>query len=125
MAESPGEASKQGWVQASLGTASAGATVTVLDEDGTEVVSYTLAKDAANIVVADDDIESGATYTVEVDGEQVASVTAGEGTGGGMGGGPGGDGGQMGEPPSGDGGQAVRRPRRADPPTDDQPRGPT
>lgn len=101
MAEAPAEGSEQGWLQASLGTAAAGAEVTVQDEDGREVATHTLAKAAANLVVANDDIEAGRTYTVLVDGQQVASVTAGESTGGGMGGGPGG-GGPAGGGPGGD-----------------------
>ncbi|CAI9401813.1 hypothetical protein [Nocardioides sp. T2.26MG-1] len=108
MAMAPSTDSEQGWVQAALGTgAAAGSVVAVLDDSGDELASYTLAKDSANVVVSVPGLTSGETYTVTVDGDEVASVTAGEATGGmggGIGGGPGGAPGDVpadrgGEPP--------------------------
>jgi hypothetical protein len=62
--------------------------------------SWTGEKAFASVVFSSAEVESGAEYTVVVDGTEVASATAGEFTGGGMGGGmPGGMGGGGPRPP--------------------------
>lgn len=85
MMVAPSTDSAQAWIATALsGTAAAGSEVVVTDADGTEVAAYTLAKDAASIVLSAADLEQGATYTVTVDGTDTP-VTAGEAPAGGRG----------------------------------------
>ncbi|SPF67220.1 Carbohydrate-binding domain-containing protein Cthe_2159 [Propionibacterium ruminifibrarum] len=88
MAESPDADSPQGWVQASA-DGRAGSTVTISDESGTEIASYTLARAAQNIIVSSPAMTPGGTYTVSVDGTST-NVVANQSSGGAMG--PGGGG---------------------------------
>ena len=74
------------YVQANV-SAPAGATIEVRNGD-TVIATYTTIKAVANVVVASDHIVSGQSYTVTVNGSTTATVTAGQATGGGMGGGP-------------------------------------
>ena len=64
---------------------SAGQTVTVV-KDGSVLATLETVKDVGNLVVATAGITAGYTYDVQVNGSTVATVTAGEATGGGMGG---------------------------------------
>ena len=82
MAEAPESGN---FVQANV-SAPAGATVEVVS-GGTVVASFTTTKAAANVVVAGDKIVSGQSYDITVNGSTAATVTAGQATGGGMGGG--------------------------------------
>jgi hypothetical protein len=87
MAESPGSDSTTGWLAVAFSTpVTAGQTVEVV-RDGTVVATYTAVKEAATLVVADADIATGESYEITVAGSTVATVTAGEGLAGGMGGG--------------------------------------
>lgn len=128
MAMAPGT-DGQGWVSATFDTAQpAGTTLAVVAADGTVVATFTPAKDITSLVLSAAGITSGETYTVvsgataagdafagyttggdASGGTEVATVTAGEhtgGMGGGMGGGPGGGqapgGGQPGTRPGAD-----------------------
>jgi len=83
MAEAPDSGN---YVQANV-SAPAGATIEVRSGD-TVIATYTTVKAVANVVVASDHIVSGQSYTVTVNGSTTATVTAGQATGGGMGGGP-------------------------------------
>lgn len=89
MAETFDEDSEQGWLQVALGTTVTSGQVIEIRSGDTVVATYTATKDLNNLVVSTDEITSGESYTVTVDGEEVATVTAGEATGGGMGGGGG------------------------------------
>lgn len=82
MAEAPESGN---FVQANV-SAQAGATIEV--RSGTTVIAtYTTIKPVANIVIASDTITSGQTYQVTVNGSAATTVTAGQATSGGMGGG--------------------------------------
>ena len=81
MAEAPESGS---FVQANV-SAPAGATVEVV-KDGKVIVSFTTLKQVANVVVASDAIVAGQGYEITVNGSSVATATAGQATGGGMGG---------------------------------------
>jgi len=89
MMVAPDSDSGQAWLATALtATAPAGSTLVITDADGDEVASYELEKDAASVVFSSADLESGATYTLTVDGDtdQQTTVTAGEApAGGGMG----------------------------------------
>jgi Carbohydrate-binding domain-containing protein Cthe_2159 len=85
MMVAPSTDSDQGWLATALsGTATAGSEVVITDADGTEVATYTIAKDFASVVFSSADIEQGATYTVTVDGTST-EVTAGVAPAGGRG----------------------------------------
>ncbi|WP_454860439.1 carbohydrate-binding domain-containing protein [Promicromonospora soli] len=77
MLQTPGEGSA-GWVAATFDTLSAGTELTLVDASGTSVASVTLAKDAQAAVLASADVTSGEEYTLQADGADVATVTAGE-----------------------------------------------
>ncbi|MFN8194433.1 MAG: carbohydrate-binding domain-containing protein [Nocardioidaceae bacterium] len=86
MAEAPETDSEQAWLAATLdSTGAAGSTITVTDSDGTVVLEHVADKEFASVVFSSADLESGATYTVSVDGTEVATVTNGEAPAGGMG----------------------------------------
>ena len=76
---------------------SAGAAIEIKDSDGNTVFSATAVKSADSIVFASDDLESGKSYTLYINGSSAATVSASEGNGstGAMGGGMGGQPGQM------------------------------
>ena len=128
MAEAPSSSSAQSSIstQVSLG---AGSTFALQDENGNNIVVFTVAKQVQHVVISSPDINADETYTlytdVSVSGESSGglydnsasvttsgssgyTVTAGSGsTGGGMGGNPGGfggPGGGMGGNPGGFGG---------------------
>lgn len=89
MAEAPETDSSQAWLAATLDTTgAAGSTITITDSEGTVVLEHVADKDFASVVFSSDEVEAGATYTVSVDGTEVATVTAGEAPAGGMGTGP-------------------------------------
>lgn len=85
MAVAPTTDSAQGWLSAEV-AAAAGSTITVLDAEGSELVSVQTPKTAGSVVYSAADVEYSATYTVSVDGAET-TVTAGEHTGGTGGGG--------------------------------------
>ncbi len=88
MAESPDADSAQSFVAAAA-SGSAGQQVRVVASDGTVIAEVTAAKQFASVVVSTADVVAGETYTVTVDGTDVATATAGEALTGGMGGQPG------------------------------------
>ena len=91
---------------------SAGAAIEIKDSDGNTVFSATAVKSADSIVFASDELESGKSYTLYINGSSAATVSASEGNGstGAMGGQPGqmpGDmGGQQGTMPTAPTGEA-------------------
>ena len=90
--------------------ASAGTEITLKDEAGNTVVSFTPGKDYQSVVISSPDLKEGATYTL-TSGSQTADVeltgiaTSAGATGLGMGGHGGPGKGGMGQPPQGDMGQ--------------------
>jgi len=89
MAEAPEADSSQAWIAATLDSAgAAGSTIAITDSDGKVIVEQVADKDFASVVFSSEQVESGATYTVSVDGVEVATVNAGEAPAGGMGNGP-------------------------------------
>ncbi|MGB7962490.1 MAG: carbohydrate-binding domain-containing protein, partial [Propionicimonas sp.] len=106
MAEAPAAASTIGWVSVSFAQPiAAGETVSIV-KDGTVLAAYTTVKQVASLIVADSDITSGESYDVYVGGTlsgttvgtysdssdlsgatKNATVTAGEHTASGFGGG--------------------------------------
>jgi hypothetical protein len=83
MMVAPSTDSAQGWIATALdGTAAAGSEVVIADADGTTVATYTIQKDFASVVFSSSDITPGETYTVTVDGTPT-EVTAGEAPAGG------------------------------------------
>lgn len=91
MAQAPATSAAHRWVVATFDTQSAGSTVEVVDADGTVLHSWTPDMDFTTVSFSSADVQSGQTYTVVVDGTEVATATAGEfaGGGGGSGGGRG------------------------------------
>lgn len=77
MLQTPGDGS-EGWVAATFDTLGAGTELTVVDSSGNVVAEVTLAKDTQSVVLASEDVTTGDTYTVQADGAEVTSVTAGE-----------------------------------------------
>jgi hypothetical protein len=51
-----------------------GETVTIVDEDGTQIYTYTVQKSGNSIVFSSPDLQQGNTYTVTV-GEQSTEIT--------------------------------------------------
>ncbi|MBR1833712.1 MAG: carbohydrate-binding domain-containing protein [Ruminiclostridium sp.] len=86
---------------------SAGAAIEIKDSDGNTVFSATAVKSADSIVFASDELESGKSYTLYINGSSAATVSASEGNGstGAMGGGMGGQQGTMPTAPTGQTGQ--------------------
>lgn len=77
MAQAPGAGSSQPSLGIRFGTGlAAGSTVTVTDQDGTTVATFTTTKQTETLVVSTPDLESGDTYTVAVDGTALGSLTA-------------------------------------------------
>ncbi|MGY1840642.1 MULTISPECIES: carbohydrate-binding domain-containing protein [unclassified Modestobacter] len=87
MAQAPVTSSEQAWVAATFDSQDAGSTVQIVSADGTVLGSWVAGKAFALVTFSSADVESGAEYTVVVDGAEVATTTAGEFTGTGMGGG--------------------------------------
>ncbi|MGB7963604.1 MAG: hypothetical protein WCF12_11690, partial [Propionicimonas sp.] len=106
MAEAPSTDSTTGWVSVTFAQAiAAGETVSIV-KDGTVIAAYTTVKQVSSLIVADSDITSGQTYDVYVGGTlsgttvgsysdsaelsgatKNTTVTAGEHTASGFGGG--------------------------------------
>lgn len=83
MLQTPGDGS-QGWVAATFDTLSAGTDLVVVDASGSTVAEVTLTKDVQALVLASSAVTSGEKYTLQADGSEIATVTAGdtpEGTG--------------------------------------------
>ncbi|MFD7310871.1 carbohydrate-binding domain-containing protein [Promicromonospora sp. NPDC059942] len=77
MLQTPGDGS-EGWVAATFDTLAAGTELTVVDSSGTTVATVTLAKDAQSVVLASEAVTTGEEYTIQADGTDVATATAGE-----------------------------------------------
>lgn len=77
MLQTPGDGS-EGWVAATFDTLGAGTELTLVNASGVTVASVTLTKDAQAAVLASPDVTSGEEYTLQADGADVATVTAGE-----------------------------------------------
>jgi hypothetical protein len=83
MLQTPGDGS-EGWVAAAFDTLSAGTYLVVVDAAGSTVAEVTLTKDVQALVLASSAVTSGEEYTIQADGAEIATVTAGdtpEGTG--------------------------------------------
>ena len=80
----------------------AGSTIKILDENGNTLYSATAVRAASYVLFSSDEITSGKTYTLSVNGSSVATATAGASTSGGF---PGMGGGQQGGFPGMGGGQ--------------------
>jgi hypothetical protein len=88
MAQAPDTDSAQGWVLVPLETAAAaGDTISVVSADGQTLAEYTAVAETATLVASTDQVVAGETYTVLVNGEETAEITAGEAAAGGTGGG--------------------------------------
>lgn len=78
MAESPSSSSTQYTVSAAFeATQTAGTLVTLCDESGKEITSFTPAKTFNHIVISSADIESGKTYTFYLGGSSSAAESHG------------------------------------------------
>lgn len=78
MMVAPSSDSLQGWIATALtATAAADSEVVISDENGDEVAVYTVQKEFASVIFSSADIDSGAAYTVTVDGTET-TVIAGE-----------------------------------------------
>ncbi|WP_285107851.1 carbohydrate-binding domain-containing protein [Promicromonospora sp. MEB111] len=77
MLQTPGDGS-EGWVAATFDTLAAGTDVTVVDSSGTTVAAETLTKDTQSLVLASENVTTGETYTIQADGAEVATATAGD-----------------------------------------------
>lgn len=83
MLQTPGDGS-EGWVAATFDTLGAGTDLVVVDASGSTVAEVTLTKDVQALVLASSAVTSGEEYTIQADGSEIATVTAGdtpEGTG--------------------------------------------
>ncbi|MTE24497.1 carbohydrate-binding domain-containing protein [Microbacterium sp. ZXX196] len=87
MSGSPSTDSAQAWVATSA-SGSAGSTVQILAADGTVLYEAEAAKAFGALVFSSADVVAGETYSVTVDGTEVASAATGQALAGGMGGGP-------------------------------------
>ena len=77
MLQTPGDGS-EGWVAATFDTLGAGTDLVVVDASGSTVAEVTLTKDAQALVLASSAVTSGEEYTIQADGSEIATVTAGE-----------------------------------------------
>jgi len=69
MAVAPGETSTQGSLAMTFGgTVPAGTLITITDGGGTQIASFTSAKDSQSLIFSSSEIESGADYTISVGG---------------------------------------------------------
>lgn len=89
MAQAPGTDSSQKSLMISL-TAAAGSTVEVKDSSGAVVASYSPTRQIGSLVVSNDQIKEGETYTVYVDGTSVGTTDTSQVSNSGGFGGPGG-----------------------------------
>ncbi len=92
MAEAPSTDSSQKSLKFTVSAAS-GATVEVKDSAGTTIATYTTTRQIASLVVSNDQVKEGETYTVYVNGTASGTTDTSQATSAGMGGGPGGGGG--------------------------------
>ncbi|MFT3970042.1 MAG: carbohydrate-binding domain-containing protein [Micropruina sp.] len=92
MAQAPSTDSSQKSLMITL-TAAAGSTVEVKDSSGTVVAHYSPTRQIASLVVSNDQIKEGETYTVYVNGTSVGTTDTSQVSNGGGFGGPGGAGG--------------------------------
>lgn len=77
MLQTPGDGS-EGWVAATFDTLAAGTDVTMVDSSGTTVAEVTLAKDTQSVVLASEAVTTDEEYTIQADGADVTTATAGE-----------------------------------------------
>jgi hypothetical protein len=77
MLQTPGDGS-EGWVAATFDTLGAGTDLVVVDASGSTVAEVTLTKDVQALVLASSAVTSGEEYTIQADGAEIATVTAGE-----------------------------------------------
>ncbi len=87
------------WMISAGYSLAAGSTITVTDSDGREILSYTPQKDYRSVVVSCPELRQGGTYTISVDGTELATAVMTDlitGSGTGFGGGSGGMNGNMG-----------------------------
>ena len=76
MAEAP-SADDQPVLSMNFGSAiDGGSSIAITADDGTVVATYQSPKSIESLVVTSPDLESGATYTVSVDGIDIGTVTA-------------------------------------------------
>ncbi len=75
MAETPGNSSTQYSIMAYTGSQSGGTTITVTDASGNQLVSYTPSKTYQCAVISCPQFVKGSSYTVSVNGSQLATVT--------------------------------------------------
>ena len=69
MAVAPGETSTQASLAMTFGgTVPAGTLITITDGGGTQIASFTTAKDSQSFIFSSSEIESGADYTISVGG---------------------------------------------------------
>ena len=90
MAQAPSTDSSQKSLMINV-TAAAGSTVEVKDSSGTTVATFTPTRQTGSLVVSNESIKEGETYTVYVDGTQSGTTDTSQVTNGG---GPGGGGGR-------------------------------
>ncbi len=91
MLEEVSEDSAQGFIVYTDSSFTAGSTLTLTDEAGNVLISTDLSVDCSAVIISTAGLENGSTYTI-ASGETSASVTAGENSSMGMGGGMGGGG---------------------------------
>lgn len=91
MAQNFGTDSTQGVMMVTVGSASAGSTISLCDDSGNELVNWQADKEYSSVVISCPEITEGATYTLTADSytTQITmdSLVYGEGMGAGMGGG--------------------------------------
>ncbi|MSR94334.1 carbohydrate-binding domain-containing protein [Clostridiaceae bacterium 68-1-5] len=103
MVQNFGSSSTQGSILLNVGNQEAGSAITVKDQNGNEIASFTAKKAYSSVVISAEGLEQGSTYTVTA-GSGSTEVTLdtliyGEGSQQ-----PGGRGGNMGQQPGGNGG---------------------
>lgn len=74
MAQNFGDSSTQGSILASCSTQAAGTVMTLLDANGSELISCTAKKSFSSVVVSLPEIQSGQTYTLRI-GSSTQSIT--------------------------------------------------
>ncbi len=110
MAQNFSSTSTQGVMMVTVSSQQAGSAITLTDQNGQELISWTADKAFDSVILSCPEILEGETYTLSVGGTETQvtmdSLVYGSGGMGGMGGMPGGGmgGGNMGTPPDGMGG---------------------
>lgn len=110
MAQNFSSTSTQGVMMVTVSSQQAGSAITLTDQNGQELISWTADKAFDSVILSCSEILEGETYTLSVGGTETQvtmdSLVYGSGGMGGMGGMPGGGmgGGNMGTPPDGMGG---------------------